>query len=116
MTIKEVYAQIRGNFAEAKGRLMTPERIERFAKRFLNDQTYEQLEAGIMQSGDVQAAFAAAHTLKGITANLGFAMLSAAASEITEVLRADDYEQAKKIMTSVTVEYDKLIAALSALG
>mgnify|MGYP000290853416 FL=1 len=48
-----------------------------------------------MDAGDVETAFRAAHTLKGICANLGFKSLFEVSYEITEALRAGDMEQAK---------------------
>ena len=43
----------------------------RFAGRFLEDRNYEELLKA-MEKGDTKAAFAAAHTLKGVSGNLSF--------------------------------------------
>ena len=42
-----------------------------------------------MQNGQWEEAFRAAHTLKGVSANLGFSRLLASAGELTELLRAE---------------------------
>ncbi len=45
--------------------------LARFALKFLDDESMDKLEAA-MAVGDAEEAFMAAHTLKGVSQNLGF--------------------------------------------
>ena len=66
-------------------------------------------------AGDVEAAFRAAHTLKGICANLGFKALFEVSYDITEALRAGDMEQAKVMWPGVQACYARVDNALNQL-
>lgn len=59
----------------------------RFIRRFASDGSYDALTAAL-RAGQGQEAFRAAHTLKGVAANLGLERLCAAASALTEALRS----------------------------
>lgn len=59
----------------------------RLVKMALEDASFERLSAAAA-SGDVKAAFEAAHSLKGVLGNLSLTPLFAPASEITELLRS----------------------------
>ena len=59
--------------------------------------------------------FRAAHTLKGICANLGFKSLFEVSYEITEALRAGDMEQAKVMWPDVQACYARVENALNQL-
>ena len=70
-------------------RFMNNEKLwEKFAVKFLEDQTYERLQ-GAMESREKTRAFEEAHTLKGVAGNLGFQQLFGACSEMVEALRSD---------------------------
>ena len=86
MTIEECYRELDGNFAEVSLRLPTRSMVERFAGRFPEDTTFDDLCAQ-MQAGDREKAFRAAHTLKGVCANLSFTRLCRSATRLTEILR-----------------------------
>lgn len=60
-------------------------------------------------------AFRAAHTLKGICANLGFKSLFEVSYDITEALRAGDMEQAKVMWPGVQACYARVENALNQL-
>ncbi len=62
------------------------ELLERFLRKFQEDASYEQLIKQL-EADNYREAFAHAHTLKGVTANLGLESLRRPASEITELLR-----------------------------
>ncbi|MDE7394730.1 MAG: Hpt domain-containing protein, partial [Clostridiales bacterium] len=84
--VQECYAAFGGDFDDAVGRLRSEERIRKFLTLFLKDTCISDLE-GAMQNGNAEAAFRAAHTLKGICGNLSLRALSAAVAELTEALR-----------------------------
>ncbi|MGN0038369.1 MAG: Hpt domain-containing protein [Coriobacteriales bacterium] len=59
----------------------------KFLGKLRQDETFEQLMAAI-EAGDVQAGFAASHTLKGLYGNLGLTELVELNTPVVESLRA----------------------------
>ena len=86
MTLKECYARMNGNYEDAKLRLMMDSMVERFMFKFLEDDTMANLRSAVAE-GNIPDSFRAAHTLKGVAANLAFTELQAKASALTEQLR-----------------------------
>lgn len=58
----------------------------KFLLKFKNDKSFASLIANLDQ-GNYEEAFKCAHTLKGVSANLGINLISGPASELTELLR-----------------------------
>lgn len=114
MTIKECYEAMGGDYEDVLKRLMNEARIQKFALMFKKDPSMSQLTQA-MDAGDVETAFRAAHTLKGICANLGFKSLFEVSYEITEALRAGDMEQAKVMWPDVQACYARVEKALNQL-
>ena len=117
MTIEQCYQEIGGSYTEVCSRLPSQRLVEKFARKFLDDQSYAELTAA-MAAGDHDVAFRAAHTLKGVAANLSFTRLRASASELTELLRtpADTIPpEATPLLEAVTRDYEATIAALRQL-
>ena len=117
MTIEQCYQELGGNYAEVCGRLPSQHLVEKFARKFLDDQSYAELTAA-MAAGDREVAFRAAHTLKGVAANLSFTRLRVSASDLTELLRAPaDTIPAKAgpMLEAVTRDYEATIDAIRAL-
>lgn len=112
MTIREVYAYAGGNYDETIKRLGSEEIVNRFAERFLSDGSFRSLEKAF-DEGDGESAFRAAHTLKGVAKNLGFADLGDSASVLTEILRNRVFDGAKPVFEKVKSDYDRLIRALT---
>ena len=77
MSLEIAYAAMGGDLETVRGRLLTDERIEKFAKIFL-------------QAGDLPEAYRGAHTLKGVSRDLGFTPLFEAAAALSDALRLDD--------------------------
>lgn len=86
MTLEELYNAVNGDYSEALGRLYSEDLVGRFIVKLLDDDTCEKLVAA-WAAGDEKAAFEAAHTAKGVLANLSLTGLANKASEITEALR-----------------------------
>ena len=117
MTIEQCYQKMGGSYAEVCGRLPSQRLVEKFARKFLDDQSYAELTAA-MAAGDHDAAFRAAHTLKGVAANLSFTKLRDSASELTELLRAPADTippEAASTMEAVTRDYEATVAAIRGL-
>ena len=86
MTIQECYQKLGGDYAQVEKRLPGIHLIRRFIAKFLDDGSYPEL-CRAMEQGQTEEAFRAAHTLKGVSANLGFDRLTASSGELTELLR-----------------------------
>lgn len=116
MTIQECYQQLGGDYAAVKSRLPSDSLIKRFITKFLDDSSYSAL-CGAMQKGPGEEAFRAAHTLKGVCANLGLDQLEASASKLTELLRSagsDIPEEAGVLMDEVKRNYEITVGAIQA--
>ena len=74
MTLEACYQLLEGDYADVCRRLPSKNLIEKFIGKFLEDKSYETLCIHF-QDGNRREAFLAAHTLKGICANLGFQSL-----------------------------------------
>ena len=86
MTIQECYQKLGGDYAQVEKRLPGIHLIRRFIAKFLDDGSYPEL-CRAMEQGQTEEAFRAAHTLKGVSANLGFDRLTASSGALTELLR-----------------------------
>lgn len=107
LRIEEFYKQIGGDYSAVSARLPRVELIERFIGRFLEDESFDML-CRHMASGNRREAFMAAHTLKGVSANLGFSGLFASASRLTEELRPESDlipESAAEMLSDVMRDY-----------
>ena len=110
--IQDAYNQIGADFSDVLRRFTSEKLIVRFAEKFLEDGSFEQLGEAL-RSGNADAAFLASHTLKGVSQNMGFTGLSNA---LTEELRAKpvDFMRAKELFEPVEAEYGKTVEALRA--
>lgn len=118
MTIEECYNSIGSNYEEVLGRFAGNKMlVEKFARKFIDDPSYQML-SGCMEKKDYQEAFRAAHTLKGVCANLGFTELFKVSSDMTEELRGGDPDVAKlpEMFEKITAEYKKTVDAINSVN
>lgn len=107
MTIQECYENIGANYDEILGRIGKAERIEKFLKLFLKDDSYPGL-CKAMEEKDYKQAFACAHNLKGVCLNLSLGPLATEASELCELLRGGTpKEGAEELFAKVQKSYEK---------
>ena len=83
----------------------------KFLMKFLDDKSYEGLLESIGKR-DYEEAFKGAHTLKGVTANLGIEPVCTAATLITDLLRNKQPEevdagQLDEYKTQLVEAYDR---------
>ncbi len=64
----------------------------KFIMKFMDDKSYEGVIESI-EKKDYEEAFKSAHSLKGVTANLGIEPIRAASSRITDLLRNKPAEE-----------------------
>lgn len=108
MTVKELYEAIGGSYDTIISRLKTEDRVEKYLKLFLEDDSFALLQKSLEQ-GDTKEAFRAAHNLKGVCQNMAFDTLFEMSSEITELLRAEQIEAAKEQLPGLEEIYEGLI-------
>ena len=114
MTIIEFYEFISGDFNAARRRIPSDALLIKFAKMFPSDPSMKNLREAIA-SGEMRAAFNAAHTLKGVSANLAFTKLHDAASNLTEQLRSGNQPANAGLVDLLETEYKKTIDAIGCL-
>lgn len=114
MNIKEFYEIVGGNYDDVLSRLNNEMLISRIVKKFGEDPSFKQLEEALKEK-NVDLAFRAAHTLKGICLNLGFDQLSKNAVDITEILRSGSLDGTAELFDSIKASYDNTIESLKEL-
>lgn len=113
MTVQELYAEI-GNYEEAQSRLMNDRFIAKFVMKFPLDPSFEQL-MDAWKNNDRDAIFKAAHTMKGVCANLALSKLTGLASKITEAYRPGTEKPSEDMSDTVQklqIQYAETIAAI----
>lgn len=96
MSLDIAYAAMGGDLETVRSRLLTDERIEKFAKIFLQDTSMQTLEDA-WAAGDISEAFRGAHTLKGVSRDLGFTPLYEASCALSDALRLNDAGEAANL-------------------
>lgn len=110
MNIEECYHRLGGDYSQVLLRIPSGALVKKFLLKFLADGTYGEL-SGAMERADRDTAFRAAHTLKGVCANLGLEQLRSSASELTELLRAADTipSEAAALMEHIREDYRQAV-------
>ena len=107
MKLKEFYREIGSSYADVTARLGNEEFVRYFVLLFKDDKSFEELKESL-EKGLAEDAFRAAHTLKGVAANLGF-------SALYEALRGGDLNAAAALFPALEEKYSKIIAAAEGL-
>lgn len=111
MTIKEGYELFGGNYEEVLYRLRNEERIAKYAFKFLDDTSFATLKEAL-SSGDIETAFRAAHTLKGVCQNLSFTKLYESSNAITEELRPLEAKDVSEELGRVEEDYNRVVSVI----
>lgn len=120
MSLEACYAAMGGDLEGVRGRLLTDERIRKFAAIFLEDKSFENLGTAL-EEGNLSEAFRAAHTMKGISRDLGFTPLFEASSALADALRPDDAgaptdpAAVPDLLRATEEAYQRTVEAVSAL-
>lgn len=104
--MQQFFNEIGMDYEDTVSRLGGEERVSRFVKLFLKDESYKNF-CDFMEKENYAEAFRSIHTLKGVCMNLGFTKLSEIASEITEILRKEDVIRTRELMPKFTEQYEK---------
>ena len=114
MTIKECYEAMGADYQNVLNRFPNETFIKKFVLKFLDDTSYVNLKEALA-TGNVEEAFRAAHTLKGVCLNLGFDNLYKASSAITEIFRAGELAEAEEAFEEVEKQYNITVNAIKAM-
>lgn len=115
MNINECYQAMGADYEEVFGRLRNERLITKFVLKFPGDPSFSQLQS-TLEEKNVEEAFRAAHTLKGVAQNLGFTPLYEATATLPEVLRAGNLPEDDNMMNAVAKEYERTVAAIEQLN
>ena len=115
MNINECYQAMGADYEEVFGRLRSERLITKFVLKFPGDPSFSQLQS-TLEEENVEEAFRAAHTLKGVAQNLGFTPLYEATATLTEVLRAGNLPEDDNMMNAVAKEYERTVTAIEQLN
>lgn len=96
----------------AQERFMNKEAMfKKFLYRLEDQDLWTKLEQALEQ-GDTEAAFKAAHTMKGVVLNLALSTLGEISVDVTETLRAGDIPSPERI-AQLKNAYDEAITMIN---
>jgi len=102
MTFTEAITEIGVNTEETLRRFSgNKDLMEKFIRKFPQDNTISDLEAAIAAK-NYQSIEETAHTLKGVSGNLGFTQLYELSSALVNAVRAKDLATADQLCPKVT--------------
>lgn len=113
MTLTECYNRLHGDYDSAVSRMMNERLVQKFLLKFPSDDSMDLLRTSVA-NGNRDEAFRAAHTLKGVAANLSFSELFSVASELTEQLRNNSEQPDSALVARVEECYKTVIDAIEA--
>lgn len=116
MTVKECYEAMGGDYDSVISRLRKDERVQKFLKKVLDDPSFPLLERSLKER-NMEEAFRAAHTMKGICQNLSLDSLYGSSDRMCERLRgATEYESdMEALFEQVRQDYDRVAECIRAL-
>lgn len=114
MKMQQIFNETGVNYEDTVARLGSEERVLRFFKLFLKDESYKNF-CKFMEEKNYPEAFRSIHTLKGVCMNLGFTDLLDVSSEITELLRREDIEKAKELMPELALQHKKICKVIETI-
>ena len=116
MTLKECYETMGADYDDVMSRLRTDERIKKFLLKVADDKSFDLLKDSL-ETHNMEEAFRAAHTLKGVALNLSLMKLHKSASEMTERLRGKtEYsDEFKPLFEEVERDYKLTVECIRAI-
>ena len=115
MTSESLYAHMDADHSEALRRIGGNERMVKYLRIMRRDPSFDDLCEAV-ENQDYQAAFRAAHAIKGASLNLGLTTLADCSSKLTEALRSQEPNEAIAPLFKETKQvYQEAIARIDAL-
>lgn len=95
------------------GRFLNNEAMyEKFLRRFLQDQSFPTLEHAVAQN-DIEEIERSAHTLKGVSANLGLDPIAAILGEMVCAVRAGNTDGLGELFAGAKEQYNVFVQVIS---
>lgn len=115
MTLKECYEALGADYDGTVKRLMNEAFVKKMIPKLLADKSYDSLISAF-EAKDWEAAFRAAHTMKGTYSNFGLTKLTESSSALCEMLRPLAYNpDADAQLEVVKADYAAVLDTLSKL-
>lgn len=114
MTVEQVYKNMDSDYASVKDRLQNDALIEKFLIKFLADESYANIIKNL-EAQNLEEAFRAAHTLKGVCQNLGLDRLYKSSYDVTEVLRNGKNDVTPEMIEKLESDYDVTVSSIREL-
>lgn len=111
MDLKEAIEKLGGSYDDLILRLMTEAMARKFLTKFIDEQSFAELKSKL-EANEIEEAFKASHTLKGLCQNLALGNLSRSSSDCCEALRAGNLDNGKVLFAKVQSDYDEAIRVL----
>lgn len=111
MTIEQFYDKIGANYSAVLKRLASESLILTIVKKFPAERSFSDLNDAFTVH-DAEKAFRVAHTLKGITLNLGFDNLYEPTYELTEKLRTKSFDGTEELFNKIKKLYETIIGLI----
>ena len=107
MNLRDFYHATGEDYDLLLSRLLSAERIEKYLTVFFADNPMEDLKTQIRHD-DMQSAIVTAHTLKGVTATLGFYHLAADICQLHGLLKKNEPEKAEALCRQIAEAYERI--------
>ena len=112
--LKEFYALLHGDYADALKRFGTEARLEKYLFKFLADTSFSDLRAALEQQ-DTEVALRAAHSLKGTSRLLGLVNLGMVSETLERALHNAQSADLPFLLLQTQTEYVRTVSAIHSL-
>ena len=112
MTIFEGYIALGGDVTSDIYQSLSEKMLFKFLKKLTEDEQMQSLELAI-GAKDRDAAYAAAHTLKGVALNLAISRLANPLCGLTDALRAGFPQNAEELFQEVKTEFEYAVKVIN---
>jgi len=112
MTVFEAYISLGGDVTSDIYQSLSEKMLFKFLKKLTEDNQMQILEQAIIAK-DRDAAYAAAHTLKGVALNLAISRLANPLCGLTDALRAGFPQNAEELLQEVKTEFDYAVKVIN---
>lgn len=89
--------------------------LQKFLLRFVDDPTFEALRASVATRATAEIE-RNAHTMKGLSANLGFTALSACCAQIVDAVRNQNEAEIPALFACAQTAYEDVLACICKIG
>jgi HPt (histidine-containing phosphotransfer) domain-containing protein len=112
MEISAFYREIGVDVKDVVSRMgLTEKHLKKYLRKFMDNKEYDKLTRAVEENDSYNVEWAA-HTLKGVCANLGLNNLLSDFQEIVNSVRSDDTARIPELYRKSAEDYNRVIALL----